>query len=225
MQNKTKKSILLFVLCCYSAALTAQDPYVIRSVDKTTNQPIDGLQVWHNDSLIATSNFLGYFSAQGQPEDLWILQHPAYFSQELVLPASLKFQVKLSFKGDSLTFSKGMKDFYRQIAMKMRFPSAARNAGFQGTCLARLSISPEGKTMLEEVNGEGCKSVQRAIKDVFKKLDGSWDVSQAGEQIMMPFVFQIVGQAPPPPMSEPRDPAFKHFGAVTVTAQKMVVRH
>ncbi|MDW3193646.1 MAG: hypothetical protein R8G66_14845 [Cytophagales bacterium] len=222
MQNNTPIAMLVLVLCCYSASLTAQDSYVIRSVDKTTNQPIDGLEVWYEDSLIATSNFLGYFSAPGQPEDLWTLKHPSYFPQELVLPTSLKFQVKMGFKGDSLLFSEGLKDFYQQIAMKMRFPSAARNAGFQGTCMARLSIDQEGKTILEEVNGAGCKSVQRAIKDVFRKLDGSWDVSHAGEQIMMPFVFQIVGQEPPPPLSEPRDSAFKHFGAVTVTAQKIV---
>lgn len=208
-------------LILFSIQIMAQETYVIKVIDETTAQPIDGLEVWSNDSMITKTNFLGYCSATGKPEELWILKHPSYYSRELVLPTAAKFQVNMDFKGDSLLFSKGMKGFYTQIGKTMRFPSAARNANFQGTCIARLSINEGGATLLEEVIGPGCSVVKGAIKDVFKKLVGSWDVAHTGEQIMMPFVFTIIGNDPPPPMTQPRDPAFRHFSTIKLSAQSI----
>ena len=197
--------------------------YLVRVKDKLSDKPIENASFTIKDSVVATSNYLGYAQFQGSVGDTVIIAQNDYETAFIMLPTDPKVNVDLIIDSEKLIYAGGTFSLYEYFQKAIRYPSLLLHNDIQIRINVELRVDSLGGTELIKVHNDYRGVFTKGFTKIVKKMDGTWDVSSKNKIFILPIMY-IIEQLPPPapPLTEELNAKYDMMlGEIVVTAHRL----
>ncbi len=221
-----RKAVIIFTLFNFFiiGELFAQSlTYLVRVEDKLSDKPIENASFAIKDSVITTSNYLGYAQFIGAVGDTVIISQSDYETAFIMLPTDPKVNVDLIIDPNKLIFTGGIFSFYGNLQKAIRYPSLLLHNDIQIKIHVELRVDSLGGTELVKVHNDYKGIFTKEFTKTIKKMDGTWDVAYKNKIFVLPIKYIIEKLPPPaPPLTEELNAKYDMMlGEIVVTAHRL----